>query len=173
VTINPAGPYTRQQIRLFKPIEPFVHWVEEALEIEGDHSLTAGVHHYMWQCKQIKSIEAQLTALLSEQGRLANDAQEVLKDLEYANAFTRVTDQIAWLKSRTLAPNSEAQDAYADLVHHNDIYCDTPDDLTIDIGDHKDKRCHRCGVRGHIRAKCPYRRKPRSKKSKNTKSWAD
>src|ERR1700754_682739 len=168
-SVTPAGPYSRQQIRLFDPSEPFNHWVLDALVPEGDKSLTASPRHYMWQRDQIRSTEAQLAALMSQMGRLTNDAQESLRDLELANAFARLTDQIDWSGNNNKSNNPEAHEAYIDTTR--DAY-NFPD-VTPPVLDHKDKRCHRCGIRGHIRAKCPNRKKPYTKKGKNAKYWKD
>ncbi|KAF8483960.1 hypothetical protein DFH94DRAFT_820487 [Russula ochroleuca] len=58
-----ARPYTKVQHCLFNHTEPFLDWVEDALEIKHDPSLSAGVYNYRHYCKQSAVIEAKINKI--------------------------------------------------------------------------------------------------------------
>jgi hypothetical protein len=182
-----ASPYTKSMRRIFDYAQPFAPWIEEALTMEQDDSLVAGVRHYQWHIKQARSLKEQIETLMSTCRRHITDADESIRDLEYANAYQCITIATNWVKKSPA--DKEAHTAYDQIMYEDDssynyginngtflahlpraerleATASTSSTTSTDTG----PRCHNCGTRGHIRRTCPYRRKPRFSKKKTKKT---
>ena len=173
---TPASPYDAVKRRLFDQEEPFLNWVEEALKVEDDRSLTAGMYNYCYQCRQIATTERLMNQVAKNLGMYVDHKMEALCDLEAADAFNRIVNNIAWSDHLNLPSHeSEAYEAYRQVTR---VRYEDPKPVRV-ASRHSSlphshhrclryhpyapqparksgrKRCHRCHKWGHIRAQCP------------------
>ena len=170
-----AGPYSPIQCRLFRQDEPFLQWVEDALFSLDDPSLTAGVRSYRQHIRTAQCTQDEVTRLLGKMGTQMGHVQEALTDLEQANAFRRISDQIKWHEENPedenlfdihRHPGSPANIAFRE-VHATPFrarFSTTPATTYRQrrasahaLKADRKKRCHHCNTRGHIRRNCPNR----------------
>ena len=164
---KPVPPYSSNMIQLFDSTQPFAFAVHNAIDQEGDLSLTASIRHYMWQREQIKSLEEQTITLMRQMESISNNAIETLADLENADAFNRVTNAMSYLGNDGPIKTAEAHDAYNKIMRAEDPTFNYVGEVEED---RMDKRCHKCGIRGHIRANCTYKKRPYSKRNRSAKN---
>jgi hypothetical protein len=170
-----ASPYSPIQCCLFRQDEPFLQWVKDALFSLDDPSLTAGVRSYRQHIRTAQCTQDEVTRLLGKMGTQMGHVQEALTDLEQANAFCRISDQIKWHEENPedenlfdihRHPGSPANIAFHG-IHTTPFrarFSTTPATTYRQHrasahalkADHK-KRCHHCNGRGHICRNCPNR----------------
>jgi hypothetical protein len=111
-----APPYSALQQRLFHLEEPFSHWVDDALDEEGDPTLAAGLANFQWHRKLVKGTERSIQRLITELGMHVNHAKEALTDLENANAFERIKHQVKWLDRSDTLRQPQATTAFDEVA---------------------------------------------------------
>ncbi|KAH9986075.1 hypothetical protein BJV77DRAFT_965333 [Russula vinacea] len=72
---------TPTQLRLFNQTEPFLNWVEEALDSEADRGLTAGIYQYRYYLREIAQVEARMEREAKTLQLLVTHKMEALADL--------------------------------------------------------------------------------------------
>jgi hypothetical protein len=164
--------YTPNQARLFDPKEPIQEWVDLALSIEGDVTLKAGVKHYQYLKRTTDTLSAQIQNLMYQLGTTTTAAQEALHDLQNADAFSRLVEQIDWMDH----PSKDDYPSQAHLAYRDILSSDVPHSIDRSPAYRKAytdnnypkrdtqaraPRCHRCRQHGHLVRNCPQPRNPR------------
>ncbi|KAH9973621.1 hypothetical protein BJV77DRAFT_968446 [Russula vinacea] len=113
---TPASPYDAVKRRLFDQEEPFLNWVEEALEVEDDRSLTAGVYNYRYQCRQIAATERLMNQVAKNLGMYVDHKMEALRDLKQPMPSTASSTTSRGPTTSTSPPESKAFEAYRQVT---------------------------------------------------------
>ena len=165
------------QLCLFNQMEPFLNWIEEALDLEDNRGLQAGIYQYRYYLQEIAQVEAHMECKAKTLQLLIIYKMEALTDLLAADAYDRILNRIAWSSHLNLPmTDEEAYKAYCEVtcapplepkvrytLHHTSLphahACNLWAYRIQQEHDHHfratKKRCHRCHKFGHIRAHCP------------------
>ena len=164
-----ASPYSPEMRRLFHQNEPFLFWVEEALDALHDPSLHAGVYSLRHYLRLAQNTQDQIIKLMAQAGTQMAHAQEALTDLEQANAFERILEEIRWRDadndSHMEDPSSDANKALHEVITASTRRCHQPTpshtrrttQSASALRKHRKIRCNKCHQRGHIKKNCPNR----------------
>jgi hypothetical protein len=171
-TDRQPGPYSPLQRHLFSAEEPFLKWVEEAMDNIEDPTLKARVWQYCHCLKTAKATQESIIRLTGQLKTHMGHIQEALTDLQFADAFNRIVEEIKWQEEpndpsisrafdpiaatyRRYHPQPPVQVLRSIAVTRTPASCyRTP---AAAIKKHCKLRCSRCRLMGHIKKHCPTR----------------